>query len=71
MAFKVVVVVLLLAVVIALFSGLYALMKGGRAEQSAADKSRLVRSLTWRIGLSIALFLLLLIALRFGFVQSQ
>ena len=71
MAFKLLVVIFLLAVVIALFSGLYALMKGGRAEQTEADKLRLVRTLTWRIGLSIALFLILLIALRFGVIQSQ
>ena len=62
------VVVLLLAVLIALFSGLYALMKGGDA---GADRTRLVRSLSWRIGLSIALFLLLLIALRLGWVGTQ
>jgi hypothetical protein len=71
MAFKFIVVGLLLAVVIALFSGLYALMKGGREGQTPAERTRMVRSLTWRIGLSIGLFILLLLALRFGWVQSQ
>ena len=68
MAFKLVVVGLLAAVLIALFSGLYALMKGGDA---GADKTRLVRSLSWRVGLSVGLFLLLLIALRLGWIQNQ
>ena len=71
MAFKLIVVGLLLAVVIALFSGLYALMKGGREGQGEAERTRLARSLSWRIGLSIVLFLFLLVALRFGWVQSQ
>ena len=68
MAFKLVVIGLLAAVLIALFSGLYALMKGG---DDGADKKRLVRSLTWRVGLSIGLFLLLLMALRLGWIQNQ
>jgi cytochrome b561 len=71
MTFKFIVVGLLLAVVTALFSGLYALMKGGREGQTEAERTRMVRSLTWRIGLSIGLFILLLAALRFGWVQSQ
>jgi hypothetical protein len=71
MTFKFIVVGLLLAVVIALFSGLYALMKGGSEGQPEAGRTRMVRSLTWRIGLSIALFIILLVALRFGWIQSQ
>jgi TRAP-type C4-dicarboxylate transport system permease large subunit len=71
MTFKFIVVGLLLAVVIALFSGLYALMKGGREGQDEAARARMARSLTWRIGLSIVLFLILLVALRFGWTQSQ
>lgn len=67
MTFKLVVIGLLAAVFIALFSGLYALMKGGSA---GVEKTRLVRSLTWRVGLSIGLFLLLLMALRLGWVQG-
>ena len=71
MAFKLIVVGFLLAVVIALFSGLYALVRGGREGQTGAERTRLVRALTWRIGLSIGLFVILLVALRFGWVQSQ
>lgn len=68
MAFKLLVVGLLAAVLIALFSGLYALMKGGA---EGADRTKLVRSLTWRVGLSIALFLILLMTVRFGWLQNQ
>jgi hypothetical protein len=71
MAYKLVALGLLVAVLIALFSGLYALMKGGREGQGEDERTRMVRSLTWRIGLSIVLFLFLLVALRFGWVQSQ
>ena len=71
MAYKLVALGLLVAVLIALFSGLYALLKGGREGQDEAGRTRMVRSLTWRIGLSIVLFLFLLVALRFGWVQSQ
>ena len=66
MTFKFIVVGLLLAIVIALFSSLYALMKGGREGQDESARTRMVRALTWRIGLSIVLFLMLLVALRFG-----
>jgi Protein of unknown function (DUF2909) len=68
MAFKLVVVGLLGAVLIALFSGLYTLSKGN---VDGADRTRLVRRLSWRIGLSIALFILLLVAFRLGWIQSQ
>jgi len=65
MAFKGLVIGLLLAVLIALFSGLYALSRGGA---DSADRTRVVRWLTWRIGLSIGLFGLLLISFRLGWI---
>lgn len=68
MAVKLVVIALLVAVLIALFSGLYTL---SRANAEDIDRTRLVRRLTWRIGLSIALFILLLVAFRMGWIQSQ
>jgi hypothetical protein len=65
MALRLLVVGLLIAVFIALFSGLYALSKGGA---DSPDRTRVVRRLTWRIGLSILLFVLLLISLRLGWI---
>jgi hypothetical protein len=48
-----------------LFTGLHALSRGGA---EGADRMRVVRLLTWRIGLSILLFLLLPIARYLGWI---
>lgn len=61
---KVLVVLMLLAIVGSLFSGLFFLYR---------DRGRgvaMARALTWRIGLSIALFLMLLAGLRFGAIAG-
>lgn len=55
MLIKILFVVLLLAIVWSLISGLRALVKG---EQQ--DAKKLAKALTWRISLSLVLFLLLL-----------
>lgn len=61
---KVLVIFLLLAIVGSLFSGLVFLYRDrGGGERTA-------RVLTWRIGLSIALFVLLMIGFRFGFIPG-
>ena len=62
MLFKIVVVLALFIIIASLFSALYFLAKdkdGG---------TRTVRALTLRIGLSITLFLLLLLAYYFGMI---
>ena len=61
---KVLVVLLLVAIVGSLFSGLVFLYR----DRGAGERT--VRVLTWRIGLSIALFILLLIGFRFGFIPG-
>jgi len=53
---KVLIVVLLLAVIISLFSGLFFLFKDDGSNR------RIVKALTWRIGLSIAAIVLITIA---------
>lgn len=58
------VVLLLLVIVGSLFSGLFHLYR------NRGSGERMVRVLTWRIGLSIALFLLLLIGFRFGLIPG-
>ena len=58
------VVLLLLAIVGSLFSGLFFLYR------DRGDGQRMARALTWRIGLSIALFLVLLAGFRFGFIPG-
>jgi hypothetical protein len=61
---KLLVVVLLFGILFSLFSGLYWLYR----EKGAGERT--VRMLTWRIGLSIALFFLLLLAFRSGLISG-
>ena len=62
---KVLVVVLLLAVIISLFSGLFFLVKDD------GSKRRTVNALTWRIGLSIVAILIIIIAGFAGFIPMD
>jgi uncharacterized iron-regulated membrane protein len=61
MLLKIIIIFMLLAIAGNLFSALYYLMKGDRSE-------RTVKALTWRISLSLALFLLLMIGFSFGLI---
>ncbi|MGB7501293.1 MAG: twin transmembrane helix small protein [Azonexus sp.] len=61
---KVLVILLLLGIVGSLFSGLFYIYK------DRGTGVRTVRALTLRIGLSISLFLLLLIGFRLGFIPG-
>ncbi|NTV71935.1 MAG: twin transmembrane helix small protein [Azonexaceae bacterium] len=61
---KLVVVLLLVAIVGSLFSGLFYLYR----DRGAGERT--VRALTLRIGLSIALFLVLLAGFRFGLIPG-
>ena len=61
---RVLVVLLLLAIIGSLFSGLFYLYR------DRGEGERTVRALTLRIGLSIALFLLLLAGFRFGLIPG-
>ncbi|WP_153146249.1 twin transmembrane helix small protein [Dechloromonas sp. H13] len=61
---RLLVVLLLLAIVVSLFSGLFFLYR------DRGSGVRTAKLLTWRIGLSILLFLLLLIGFRFGFIPG-
>lgn len=61
MLLKIIIIFMLLAIAVNLFSALFYLMKGDTSE-------RTVKALTWRISLSLALFLLLMIGFYFGIV---
>jgi len=63
--FKIVVVVLLVIVLISLGSALYHLV----SHKGNSDK--LVKSLTWRIGLSVFIFILLLVGQATGLIQPH
>ncbi|RDH83810.1 MAG: twin transmembrane helix small protein [endosymbiont of Galathealinum brachiosum] len=65
MIFKIFIVVLLLTVVVSLGSALYHLVN------NKGDSDKLVKSLTWRIGLSVGIFILLLIGQAIGLIQPH
>lgn len=62
---RLVVVGMLLAIVASLGSALYHLASG------KGDSSKMAKALTWRISLSIALFLMLLFAWWQGWIQPH
>ena len=60
--FRLLVIGTLLAILWSLGSALYYMSRG------QGDSGRMLRALTWRIGLSLGLFILLLIAGRAGWI---
>ncbi len=62
---KIALVLMLLAVVVALFSGLFFMLKDG------SDKRRTVRALSWRVGLQAALIGFLVLAYFMGWIQPH
>jgi hypothetical protein len=63
--FKILAVLTLLLILSALFSGLYYMMK------DKGQSDRVVKALTWRIGLSVALFALLMIGAATGLIEPH
>jgi hypothetical protein len=61
---RLIIIAVLVAIVGTLGSALFQLARGG-------DSQQLLRSLTWRIGLSVGLFLVLLIAWRAGLIRPH
>jgi cytochrome b561 len=59
------IVAVLIAIVWSLGSALFQLSRG------TGDSQKMLRALTWRIGLSVALFLLLLLAWRMGYIRPH
>lgn len=65
MIFKILVIIIMLIILGALGSGLIYLVK------DRGTSSRTVKALTWRIALSVTLFLLLLIAFALGWIKPH
>ena len=63
--FRLAVIGILLAILVSLGTALYHLTTG------KGDSSRMLRALTWRVGLSIALFALLLAASKLGWIAPH
>ena len=64
MIFKVVILSLLFVVLISLGAALVAMAKGDKSD-------RMLKSLTWRIGLSVLIFILLLIGQAMGLITPH
>ncbi|MCK5394589.1 MAG: twin transmembrane helix small protein [Gammaproteobacteria bacterium] len=64
MIFKIVILSLLFIVLISLGSALVAMAKGDKSD-------KMLKSLTWRIGLSVCIFILLLIGQAMGFITPH
>ena len=65
MIFKIVVISLLLIVIFSLGSALFHFVRNG------GDSDKMLKALTWRIGLSVFIFLLLLIGQAVGLIQPH
>ena len=64
MIFKIVILSLLLIVLVSLGSALVAMAKGDKSD-------KMLKALTWRIGLSVCIFILLLIGQAMGFITPH
>jgi hypothetical protein len=64
MIFKIVILSLLLIVLISLGSALVAMARGDKSD-------KMLKALTWRIGLSVCIFILLLIGQAMGFITPH
>ena len=62
---KALLVVILLAILFVLFRGLFFLVK------DQGNSKRTVNSLTWRVGLSVLLLVLLVLAMKFGVLKPH
>jgi hypothetical protein len=62
---KVIIVLFLISIIFALGSALYFLVR------DKGDSTRIVKALTWRIGLSLVLFILLMLAFAMGWITPN
>ena len=61
---KGIIILLFVSIFVALGSALYFLVRGD-------DSTRIVKALTWRIGLSLFLFILLFVAFSFAWISPH
>jgi len=62
---KLIVILILVAILASLGSGLFYMVKDGR------DSKRMVKALTWRISLSLGLFVFLMVGYYVGWFQPN
>lgn len=63
---KIIVLLMMLAILASLVSAMIFLFRGGRG-----NDQRMAKALTWRIGLSLTLFLLLMAGFYFGIITPN
>jgi len=68
---RLLVIVVFLGILISLGSALFHLSRGGKEPRSAEDSRKMARALTWRVCLSLALFLLLMAAWYAGLISPH
>jgi formate/nitrite transporter FocA (FNT family) len=74
---KIIVALAFLAILASLASALFYMMRGGVKDTSEgtdtplAPKGNMVKALAFRVGLSIVLFICILIAWKFGYIQPS
>jgi hypothetical protein len=62
---RLIIIAVLVSIVAFLGSALFQLARG------QGDSQRMLRALTWRVGLSVGLFLVLLLLWRFGIIRPH
>lgn len=65
MIIKILIILIMLFIAISLFSGLFFLVK------DTEDSKRTVKALTFRISISLILFILLIIGFKFGWIKPH
>jgi len=65
MSVKILIVLILIVIIFVLFRGLFHMVK------NQGNKNKVVKSLTWRISLSIGLVILLIIAASNGLIEPH
>lgn len=69
MLFKTIIIIFLVVILYSLGSALYYLAREN--ENNESDANRVVKALSWRIGLSLLLFVLLFIAWGLGWISPH
>ena len=69
MSITTVIIIAFILMIIVLFQGLYHMLKGPR--DSMENRKKLVRSLTWRIAIWIALFAFILLSKAMGWLEPS
>jgi len=68
---RIIVIVVFLGILASLGSALYHLSRGGNEARSVEDSRKMARALTWRVCLSLVLFLLLMLAWYLGLINPH